>query len=117
MYVETSMDAMGWAEREKRFAKKFEIGKKYVPKLFSGFKVPDHIDQIVVLGYGGKGGRSTLGGARILLIADLLADVLKALCLKSMHTEAVPEQFLLLRTMHFVAQHRQSLRDALFPER
>ena len=78
------------------------------------FKSSDKIEQIVLLGYGGRGGRKMLGGARIVLIAEFLAEIFAALRQKSMHSEAVPEQYLLLRTLHFVAQHRKSLRSTLY---
>ena len=116
VHVETSMDALGWPEREQRYSKKFEIGRKYIPELVPGFQASHQIEQIVLLGYGGKGGRTTLGGARIVLIAELLAEILAALRKKNMHSEAVPEQYLLLRTLHFIAQHRESLQASLFAD-
>lgn len=114
VHIETSMDALSWERREDRFKKKFEIGRKFVPKLFSGMSIPPAVEQIVLLGYGGKGGRTSLAGGRILLIAELLGEILRELATKSMHSEAVPEQFSLLRTLHFVAQHRDFLREPLF---
>jgi hypothetical protein len=114
IHIETSMDAQTWAERERRFAKKFENGQRYIPDLFPGFRIPKTIEKLVVLGYGGKGGRTHLGGAQIKLIAELLSEIIELLRKKSMHSEAVPEQYLLLRTLHFVAQHRNSLRSCLF---
>jgi hypothetical protein len=114
IHVETSMDATGWDEREKRYAKKFEIGRRYIPGLIPGFEAADDIEQIVLLGYGGKGGREYLGGGRIVLIAESLAHILSILRSKSMHSEAVPEQYLLLRTLHFIAQHRDSLQSSLY---
>ena len=31
VHVEPSIDALSWAKREKRFAKKFQCGRKYIP--------------------------------------------------------------------------------------
>ena len=36
VHVEPSMDANTWAEREARYAKKFEAGRKYIPGLLPG---------------------------------------------------------------------------------
>lgn len=114
VHIETSMDALSWERREDRFKRKFALGRKYVPALFSGMSVPSDIEQIVLLGYGGKGGRTTLAGAKILLIAELLGEVFVRLRSTSMHREAIPEQYPLLRTLHFVVQHREYLRKPLF---
>lgn len=109
VHIDTSMDAQSWPKREERFAKKFERGREHIPWLFGGLSVPEEIEQIALLGYGGKGGRETLGGGRIVLITELLADIVKCLSTQSMHSKAVPEQFPLLRTLHLVAQHRQQV--------
>jgi hypothetical protein len=37
LHIEPSMDANSWEDRERRFAAKFEIGRKYIPTLFAGF--------------------------------------------------------------------------------
>ena len=115
VHIETSMDALSWERREERFKKKFEVGRKCIPKLFSGMSVPSDVEQIALLGYGGKGGRTLLAGAKILLVPELLEQILRELGTKSMHSEAVPEQFFLLRTLHFVAQHRGFLAESLSP--
>jgi len=38
------MDASSWAERERRYTKKFRAGKKYIPSLFKGLDIPDNVD-------------------------------------------------------------------------
>ena len=113
VHVETSMDALSWAKRERKFIQKFKRGREHIPSLFTGVSVPKDVEQIVLLGYGGKGGRTMLAGARIILVAELLAEILHGLRSKNMHSEAVPEQFPLLRTLHFVAQHRRALQPIL----
>jgi hypothetical protein len=110
LHIETTMDAQGWDERTRRYEKKFEVGRKFIPALFRGFELPPQIDQIVVLGFGGKGERTHLAGGRIVLISEFLSEILLELEQISMHTKAVPEQYALLRTLHFVAQHRDFLR-------
>ena len=55
IHVETSMDAMRWVDRKRRYAKKFQIGKRYVPGLFAGSKATDRLDQVVLLGFEREG--------------------------------------------------------------
>ena len=40
LHIEPSMDANSWEQREQRFTKKFEIGKRHIPALFAGFPGP-----------------------------------------------------------------------------
>jgi hypothetical protein len=112
VHIETSMDAWTWNKRQEKFTQKFARGREIIPTLFPAMKVPSSIDQIALFGYGGRGkaNHAQIGGGRIRLIAELLDEILTDLAAKSMHKEAVPEQFPLLRTLHFVAQHRQTLR-------
>jgi hypothetical protein len=110
VHIETTMDAQGWDERSERYEHKFGVGREFIPTLFRGFDLPGQIDQVVVLGFGGKGGRTSLAGGRIVLIAELLSEILSFLEGKSMNQEAVPDQYGLLRTLHFVAQHKAFLR-------
>jgi hypothetical protein len=49
VHIEALMDASSWAEREKRFKKKFDAGRKHIPILFNGLDIPTNIDQIAVL--------------------------------------------------------------------
>ncbi len=50
------MDALSWARREEKFGPKFARGREHAPSLFEGIAIPKELDQIVLLGYGGKGG-------------------------------------------------------------
>jgi hypothetical protein len=86
VHVETTMDAQGWDERAQLYERKFDIGREFIPTLFRGFDLPPRIDQIVVLGYGGKGGRTHLSGGRIVLIAEFVAEVLAELEKTNMNT-------------------------------
>ena len=38
VHIEPSMDANSWAERERRYQKKFTAGRKYIPELFQGLR-------------------------------------------------------------------------------
>jgi len=51
----------------------------------------------------------TIGGGRIVLLRDFLADVLQHLCRLDMAATVVPEQWGLIRTLQFVAEYRAPL--------
>lgn len=103
--VEPSMGAQSWDKREKEFAKKFEAGKKFIPALFAGLDLPPKIDQIAIIGWGEKLGRSTIGGGRLILIRDLMVDIREALKDRAIESAAVPEQYVILRSLQYAAQY------------
>jgi hypothetical protein len=109
VHVEPSMDSHTWQVREQRFAKKFAAGKAYIPKLFSGLDVPTDIEQIALLGYAGPKSPTTLAGGKVLLVPTLLKEIVAELSTKKIASGAVPEQFVILRTIQFVAQYRKSI--------
>jgi hypothetical protein len=49
IHIETSMDALSWAKRRERYARKFETGRRYIPELFP-FTHRKH-GQVVVVGF------------------------------------------------------------------
>src|SRR5215467_744249 len=61
--IEPSLDTDTWEERERRYLKKFNAGRRYIPELFEGLALPREIEQIALFVYGG-GGRATLAGGR-----------------------------------------------------
>src|SRR5229473_5407299 len=75
VHVEPSLDASSWQEREQRYHKKFEAGRKYIPEIFSGVDLPATIEQIALFVFGG-GERSTLAGGRVLFIKDFMKVIL-----------------------------------------
>ena len=103
------MDANSWANREQRYKKKFDAGKKYIPEIFSGIEIPAEIEQIALFGLGSRANNPTLGGGRVMLASDLLLEIVS--CLKERRVEkmAVSEQFPLLRTIQFMCQHEALL--------
>lgn len=112
--IEPSMDAASWAERERRYAKKFKAGKKYIPGLFEGLDLPTEIDQIAVLVFASKKNRETLAGGKIVLISELLQEIFRELRSSSIESSAIPEQLPILRTLQFVAQYRKELYNILY---
>jgi len=66
IHIEPSTDALPWGQRQKRFEKKFDAGRKYIPALFEGLNVPPEIEQIALLGIGSSKTHSSLGGGRVM---------------------------------------------------
>ncbi|MEA3052609.1 MAG: hypothetical protein QOG72_1512 [Sphingomonadales bacterium] len=102
LHVECSLDADPWEKREKRFAAKFERGRMYIPSLFAGLDIPTHLDQVALLQLGG-GPRDRLGGARLIWVADFVAEVMHALRALRPEKAAVPSTLPLLRTLQLAA--------------
>ena len=109
VHIEPSLDANSWQKREERYSKKFEAGRKYIPQLFVGIEIPDHIQQIALFGLGSKVNNSTLAGGEVWLISDLLLDITTLLRTLRVEKAAISEQFPLLRTIQFVCQHEGRL--------
>jgi hypothetical protein len=103
--IEPSMDAGSWAKREIRYKKKFDAGKKYIPKLFKGFDLPNEIEQIALFVVGDKVAHQTIGGGNIAVIKELLDEIYLELSHKSILKSAVPEQFPLLRSFQFACEY------------
>jgi hypothetical protein len=113
VHIEPSNDADPWSVRERRFARKFEAGRKYIPGLFAGIKIPARIEQIALLGFASTKHHKAVGGGRIMLIPDLLAEILRTLKEMRVAHNVVPEQFPLIRTLQYVCEHRGTVAEAL----
>jgi len=46
------MDAASWEIRDARFKRKFNAGRKHIPKLFKGFGALPEIEQIALFVFG-----------------------------------------------------------------
>ena len=113
VHIETSLDADSWKKREERFKKKFEAGKKYIPQIFKGFKIPSEIEQIAILFFASKAHRETLAGGKIMLVSELLVEIVKKLSKLKVAKQAIPEQFPLLRTIQFIIECREPIFNEL----
>jgi hypothetical protein len=109
VHIEASMDASSWAERERRFEKKFDAGRKHIPILFNGLHIPTNIDQIAVLMFASKQKRDTLAGGKLILGNELLEIIFADLQNRSIYSHTIPEQFPILRAFQFVAQYRKEV--------
>ncbi len=103
VHVECSMDADSWSTREQRFAKNFNTGKKYIRSLFSGLGTHESIKQIAVFGISTQGGRPELGDGKVMFASDLIIEVLGKLKNIPVTSQAVPENFTILRTLQLIS--------------
>ncbi len=110
VHVEPSLDADSWGEREARYKKKFQAGRKYIPQLFPGMKTPDHIEQIALFVFGGGKHSTQIAGGRVVFVRDFMAEVLAAVRDRKVASSAIPEGLPLLRTLQFAAQYWQDLK-------
>jgi hypothetical protein len=113
VHIEPTNDADSWRKREQRYEKKFSAGRKYIPTLFKGMKIPDEIEQICLLGYGSNVNHPFLAGGRVVTVAEFLAEVVTAVSKKSIHKSAIPEGHPILRTLQYITQNRLLFSDLL----
>lgn len=115
--IEPSLDTDAWTKREIRYRKKFEAGKKYIPQLFNGFEIPTSIDQIALFLFASTANHQEIAGGKIVLVSDLMVKISEELSKNRVATQAVPEQFPLLRTIQFVMEYRNPIYEALKPNK
>jgi len=113
LHVETSTDADSWANREKRFSKKFASGAKHINALFEGLTVPEEIEQRAVFGFGSDKNHKTVGGGRVQLVEDLILEILRELKGISFQSHAVPEKYPILRVLQMITRHRKKVVEEL----
>ena len=115
VHAEPSMDADSWAIREDRYRKKFAAGRKHIPALFPGLTIPppEEFEQIVVLVFGSRKNRESIGGGRIVLVGELLSEILLRVGQDDVAQAAIPEHLPILRTLQFVTSYRSHLKAAL----
>jgi hypothetical protein len=107
VHLEPSLDADSWETREKRYVKKFNAGRKYIPALFSGFDVPKDMEQIAVFFFGSKQNHQTIGGGKITLVEELIEEILLEIKGKPLASQAIPEHFPLLRTLQYAVEYQK----------
>ena len=102
IHYECSTDAWTKAERDVRFDKKFELGRQHVPTLFPGLDLPS-LEQKVLHAYASKR-QTEMGGAEVVRIQDFIIEIMNEFRKHRVENKAVPEQFPLLRTLHWAAE-------------
>ncbi|HDL20702.1 MAG TPA: hypothetical protein ENH30_05425 [Nitrospirae bacterium] len=113
VHIEPSLDADSWDRREERFKKKFDLGKKYIPKLFSGIQMPEKIEQIALFVFGSNDNHKTVGGGVVATVAEFYSVVAAGLGGKRIAKSAVPEQYALLRTVQHCLEYSQAMSSAV----
>jgi hypothetical protein len=100
VHYEPSIDALSWGERETRYKKKFEAGRKYIFKdLFPWLPSDTKLQQIALFITHPKG-RDTIAGGRIISVDEFMAEAkAKVTACGPMIRNAIPEQYPLLRTI------------------
>jgi len=112
VHIETSMDAQSWNKRREKFARKFELGRQYIPELFSFTK--QHPTQVAVFGFPRTTrDRQLLGeDIQVCLMPQLIGEIADKLSQTTVETGVIPETFLLLRAMQFALDYGGYLKAA-----
>jgi hypothetical protein len=113
VHIETSMDSDSWEKRAQRFARKFEAGRAYIPKLFSGFDLPPTIDQKAVFVFASRKNYETIGSGQVVIAGELLKDIFQGIRMKRLAESAIPENLTILRSFQFVAQYWGEISQAM----
>ncbi len=101
VHYETSLDALSWPRREKKYAKKFDTGRRHIFKVVfpwlkdSGLPV----ESVAVLPNRPKDGRTEIGGGRLVTVDELVRDIRHHVSIHPVFGEAIPESYPLLRTI------------------
>ena len=103
IHVECSLDTQSSEVRNKKFAKKFECGRKYVNKVFNGLVLPERPDQIALLQFATSKTTAEIGGARLVTVRQFIREIFDGLKGTSPATKAVPSTLPLLRTLQLAA--------------
>jgi len=104
-HIEPSMDTNSWKDREKRYKKKFDAGKKHIPKLFKGLKLPSKIKQIALFGHASDKTYTSVGGGEVLTLTKFLEEIFAELTDGKKSSSAIPESYQILRAYQFVCSH------------
>lgn len=62
-----------------------------------------------MLAFASKRTRKTLAGARVMHTSELFAEIVRGIQGRRMASQAIPEQFFLLRTIQFACEHRAAV--------
>jgi|SRR5579859_7507732 len=109
VHIEPSTDSLSWAARETKYRKKFAAGRRHIPLLFPGLKLPSEIEQIALLVFASKKNHATLGGGRIVLASEFLLAIVSGIQGKRVASGVVPEHMPLLRTLQFASEYRRQI--------
>lgn len=104
LHIECSLDAVSQVEREKRFAAKFDRGRRFAADVFAGIVLPGTLDQAAVMTMVGKRSAAAgIGGGRLIATRELVLEIVHGLKGTSPLSGAVPETYPLVRTLQLAA--------------
>lgn len=111
VHVEPSMDADNWNERERRYKKKFDAGKKYIKAEFSDFNISEEleVEQIAVFGNIKSKKLETLVGGKIKTVGEILQEIFVGISDKKILSAAIPEHLMILRSFQFVSEYKEDV--------
>jgi hypothetical protein len=101
VHYETSTDADSWAERDKRFWKKFDSGRKHIPEIFKAFAPLPELEQVALFVFGSAQEHPEVGGGRVKMVKDLMVEIRQKLITLPVAKSAIPEQHVILRALQF----------------
>lgn len=102
IHVECSLDADSNSKRDEKFTRKFERGQRFVKSVFAGLPLPEDVEQVVVLQFA-SGSVRKYGGARMVMVRELIHEIYAGLQGTSPNSRAVPSNLPLLRTLQLAA--------------
>ncbi|MCX6981096.1 MAG: hypothetical protein NTV08_10145 [Verrucomicrobia bacterium] len=104
VHVEASCDSNSIEKRILNYTRKFQAGRKYIPGLFPGLRVPKKIEQIGLFRKGANRGR--IAGGKMVLVKELIKEILDGLQPDRINSCRVPESYPLLRTLQLVIDNQ-----------
>ena len=99
IHVEASVSKID----EARCAKKFELGRRYISKVFDGLDLPSDIDQIALTTVESEKNRVVLTTGRVMLVREFYEQIFRELKTIRIGDNSIPEEYPILRSLHYVA--------------
>ena len=105
VHIETSTDADSWAERKRRFVKKFKDAKKYYQEIFD-FQLKT-VECIAIVGFSQKTLNQIDFGndIHVVLVPQFIQEITQELSKYSPMQMAIPEGYPLLRAIQFAVAY------------
>jgi len=105
IHIEASMGAESWEKRKSNFDKKFSLGEKYIPKLFSF--IHSKPDKVAVLGFPRSSReKNPLGpDVKVKFLPNLIKEIAKEFSKYKVEEKAIPETYPLLRAIQLALDY------------
>jgi hypothetical protein len=101
--IEPSFDLLPDEQRARHFRIKFDAGKKYLHRMF-GPAAGLRVEQIALIASLEHADHGTIGGGRVLLLGELLAQILGRFADLDPMSAPVPDQWPLIRTLQLASR-------------